>query len=313
MRKIIGAATLFMVLSRAALVAHAEKPLEGVEALKGLEPVMVDITNRDKPSDEEWEALHEDTQRSGFMGSVADFRSRSIAFMNTRYLTANAPEALLASYGKMGSDQRYDRFGQIEGIQFAVDHNSWKTRQVVNAAALFSLVGSRFMEFAGIGIQAAVDRRLQIEVTFLGTNVPKEEAIRQLNVNVDALEYFDALAQKGLAYNNQRFKLLAGKAPPAPKVVLSNVVMLDGNFSQALNASIDGKLHQRIVGDAVELKVVKRDGNQMTMLSPVVRCYRTYSIELKTDAAGQPVRVNVPGRDGRQHPVPQIFDLTPDI
>lgn len=295
-----------------ALAAHAEETLEGLAALEGLEPVMVDVTDREPPSEEEWDALHEDGQRAGFMGGVADFKSRSIAFMNTRYFTANAPEGTLASYGKMGPDQRYDRFGQIEGLEFSVEHNSWKTRQVVNAAALVNLVGSRFLEFAGVGLEAAVAKKLQIEVTFFGTNVPKDEAIRRLNANVGALEYFGALEQKRLAHQ-QKNKLLAGKAPPAPKVVLSNVVMLDGNFSHALDASVDGKLHNRVVGDAVELKVQTQNGEELTLLSPVVRCYRTYSIEFKTDANGRLIHVPLRGSDGRDHQVPQVFDLTPDL
>jgi hypothetical protein len=310
--RLILSVSVVLGLGCLAPFARGEESLKGLEALEGLEPVMVDVTDRDKPSEAEWDALHEDSQRAAFMGGVGDFKSRSIAFMNTRYFTANAPEATLASYGKMGADQRYDRFGQIEGLQFSVEQNSWKTRSVVNATALFNLVGSRFMEFAGVGVDAAVDKKLQIEVTFFGTNVPKDEAIRRLNVNVDALEYFDALQQKRAAHGKEKLKLLAGKAPPAPKVVLSNVVMLDGNFSQAMNASIDGKLHNRVVGDAVELKVVKKNGEELRLLSPVVRCYRTYSVEFRTDAEGRPIRVVLRGRDGREHQVPQIFDLTPD-
>jgi hypothetical protein len=294
-------------------VARGEEPLAGLEALAGLAPVMVDATDRELPSQPEWDALNEDVERGMLSGGLGDFKSRSIAFMNTRYFTANAPEGTLASYGKMGGDQRYDRFGQIEGVEFSLDHNSWKTRQVVNAAALYKLVGGRFLEFAGVGVQAAVDKKLQIEVTFLGTSVPKDEAIRRLNTNVEALEYFDALERKRAEYDGQKLKLLAGKAPPAPKVVLANVVMLDGNFSQALGTSADGKLHSRISGDAVELSVVQQNGEELTLLSPVVRCYRTYSVEFKIDAQGRPTRAAVRDRDGKTHRVPQVLDLTPDI
>jgi hypothetical protein len=291
--------------------AQAEKP-EIEKLLAGQEPVMLDITDRDPPDDDEWESLNT-TERAGFMGGLGDFKSQTVAFMNTRYFTANPLEGSLASYGKMGPDKRYDRFGQIEGVQFAVEQNSWKQRHVMNAAALFKLAGGRFLEFAGLGLEAAVESGRQFEVTFVGTTVPKDEAIRRMNANPEALEYLDTLRQKRSEYDRQSVKLFAGKAPPAPKVVLANVVMLDGEFSRALDASADGKLHSRVLGDSVELKVVQRNGEQVTLLSPVVRCYRTYSIEFKTDAKGRPALVDLTDRDGRTHRVPQVFDLTPDL
>ena len=281
------------------------------QALKGLEAVMVDVTDRKQPSQDEWEALNGEPQR-GMFGSLSDFRSRTIAFMNTRYFTSNPTDGTLASFGKMGSDKRYDRFGHIQGVQFAIEQNSWKQRHVVNAAALFKLAGSRFMEYAGVGVAAAAQDKRQIEVTFIGTTVPKDEAIRKLNSDVAALEYLDGLQQQRAEYQKKSIKLFGG-APPAPKVVLANVMMLDGRFSTALDASADGKLHSRILGDGVELKVVQRNGEEITLLSPVVRCYRTYSVEFKKDGNNQPVRFQFRDREGRPHNVPQVFDLTPDI
>ena len=63
-----------------------------------------------------------------------------------------------ASFGKMGPDKRYDRFGHIEGVEFSVEQNSWKERYVLNAAALFKLTGSRFLEYAGVKADAAFDK-----------------------------------------------------------------------------------------------------------------------------------------------------------
>ncbi len=62
-----------------------------------------------------------------------------------------------------------------------------------------------------------------------------------------------------------------------------------------------------------DLTLTTKNGDQMTLLSPVVRCYRTYSVEFKTDAAGNLLRENRLDKDGVTHSVPQIFDLTPDI
>ena len=68
-------------------------------------------------------------------GSLADFGSKTIAFMNTRYFTANPAEGTLASFGKMDSSKRYDRYGHIAGVEFSIDENSWKQHYVMNAAA----------------------------------------------------------------------------------------------------------------------------------------------------------------------------------
>jgi hypothetical protein len=89
--------------------------------------------------------------------------------------------------------------------------------------------------------------------------------------------------------------------------------MLTGNFSSALNASVDASLHSRVLDDGVELKMTMKNGDEYTLLSPVVRCYRTYSIEFKTDGNGNLIREPRVDNNGSTHSVPQIFDLTPDI
>jgi hypothetical protein len=288
-----------------------EEPLPAI--LEGVEHVMVNITKRERPGDEEWQALHDEPQRSGWLGGIGDFKSKTIAFMNTRYYTANSAEGTLCSYGKMSPDKRYDRFGQIEGVKFDIDPNSWKEHYVLNAAALFKLTGSRFLEFAGVGVEAAAANKQQIEVTFLGVNIPKEEVVRSLNGNIEALEYLHAVHLKREAYERETIKFGFSGGPPSPKVVLSNVVMLNGTFAHALDASLDGKLHSEIINDGVELKVAQQNGEQIKLLSPIVRCYRTYSVDFKTDANGDRTFRTLRDKDGSIHTVPQVFDLTPDI
>jgi hypothetical protein len=290
---------------------RAEEPIPSI--LEGVEHVMVNITKRERPSDEEWQALHDEPQRGGWLGGMSDFKSKTIAFMNTRYYTANSAEGTLCSYGKMSPDKRYDRFGQIEGVKFEIDPNSWKEHYVLNAAALFKLTGSRFLEFAGVGVEAAAANKQQIEVTFLGVNIPKEDVVRSLNSNIEALEYLHAVHLKREAYDRETLKFGFSGGPPSPKVVLSNVVMLNGTFAHALDASLDGKLYSQIINDGVELKVTQQNGEQMRLLSPVVRCYRTYSVEFKTDANGDRIFRTMRDKDGSIHTVPQVFDLTPDI
>jgi hypothetical protein len=62
-----------------------------------------------------------------------------------------------------------------------------------------------------------------------------------------------------------------------------------------------------VLNDGVELKLTKKNGEETTLLSPVVRCYRTYSIEFKSG------RVKMKDANGKVHEVPQVFDLTPDL
>jgi hypothetical protein len=292
--------------------SRGDEPKSSDSFLKGMEPLMVCCTKRDPPSQQEWAALSQDTQRGGLFGSIADFNSKSIACNNSRYYTANATEGTLASYGKMAGDKRYDRYAQIEGIEFSIDQNTWKEKYVLNAAALLKLTGSRFLEYAGVGLETAVDKNRQIEVTFLGTNVPKDKVIRRLNSDLLALEYLDGVQQKLATYQRDNLKLVK-TSPPAPKVVLSNVVMLTGNFSSAMNADVNASLHSTLLKDGVELKLTMKSGEQITLLSPVVRCYRTYSIEFKCDANGNVVREQRVEANGATHSVPQVFDLTPDI
>jgi hypothetical protein len=305
----------FLVLLFASLIAataRADEPGDA-DSSSEVEPVMIDITDRKPPSAAEWDALQEDGQRGFSLGSLADFKANTLAIMNTRYFTANAAEGTLASYGKMGSDKRYDRFGQIQGVEFPLEQNSWKKRFAMNGAALMKIAGGRFLEFAGLGVDAKADKKSQFQVTFVGTTVPKDEAVRKLNENIEALEYFDALAQKRAAYDREKVKLFAGSAPPAPKVVLANVVMLDGKFSEALAASGDASLRNRVVNDSIELSLKTKSGEELTLLSPVVRCYRTYSVEFKTSRDGQPDYRTLTDKKGREHRVPQVFDLTPDL
>jgi hypothetical protein len=312
-RKIALTALLLMVtmlLGRTPV--HGEEPANSSSLLRGMEPMMVCCTKRDPPSQQEWTALSQDTQRSGFLGGIADFKSRTIAFNNSRYFTLNATEGTLASYGKMGADKRYDRFAQIDGVEFSIDQNTWKERYMMNAAALLKLTGSRFLEYAGVTLDTAIDKNRQLDITFLGTNVPKDKVIRQLNGDVQALQYFEVLQQKLGSYDRDSLKLVK-TAPPAPKVVIANVVMLTGEFSSALNSDTNASLNSRVLQDGIELKLTTKNGDQMTLLSPVVRCYRTYSVEFKTDAAGNLLRENRLDKDGVTHSVPQIFDLTPDI
>jgi hypothetical protein len=80
-----------------------------------------------------------------------------------------------------------------------------------------------------------------------------------------------------------------------------------------LDASVGGKLYSRIIDDGVELKVAKQNGEEITLLSPVVRCYRTHTVEFKTDANGNLAAFELVDSKGQHYRVPQVFDLTPDI
>ena len=275
---------------------------------------MVSLTDRKAPSVHEWKALHESTRSAGLFGSLGDLKSQTISFMDTDYFTPNCAEGTLASYGKMDAKNRFDRYGHITNVEFDVPRNSWKERYAVNAAALVKLTGkARFAEFAGVELETAVHDRRQIEVTFVGTMVPKDEAIRRLNADADALEYLATLYDKRAKYEKKSVKLFAGGEPPEPKIVLANVVMLDGKSSKFFDGNLGGKAQSVIHGLGGEMKLVKNGGEDVTLLSPVVRCYRTYAIEFKTNRDGRLERVTRTDRDGRQREAPVVFDLTPDL
>ena len=306
----VAAMVCLLAAARARSATPEEVDANGIE---GMTPVMVSLADGEAPSDEEWESLHSDTQRAGLFGSLGDLKSQTVSFMDTSYFTPNCAEGTLASYGKMDSKNRFDRYGHIAGVEFDVPRNSWKQRYALNAAALVKLTGrARFAEFAGVELNTAVEDRRQIEVTFMGTMAPKDEAIRRLNADIEALEYLAAIDAKHRR-QNKALRLLGKAAEPAPKVVLANVVMLDGKSSAVVERSLGGTAESIIHGVGGGLKLVKNSGEEIELLTPVVRCYRTYSIEFRTDADGNLQKVPRQDARGQVRRVPVVFDLTPDL
>lgn len=304
--------TLLMTLCAGVAWAE-EKPAKESDLAGGLPPVMTSLKDREAPSNEEWEAMHKDTERANLLGSLCDLKSDTVSFMDTRYFTANAGEGTLTSYGKTGAKGGYDRYGHIVGVTFDVPQNSWKERYVLNAAALVKLTGkARFAEFAGVELNTAVRDRRQIEVTFVGTMAPKDEVIRRLNADLAALQYLATLHVRH-AQHKKKSGLFSGSPPPAPKVVLANVVMLDARSSKDFEGSFEADATTVIHGIGGKLQLARQTGEEIAVLTPVVRCYRTYSIEFRTDSDGnlqQAVRVD---RAGRRYQAPVVFDLTPDL
>lgn len=282
-------------------------------AVTQMQPVMISLANREAPSEEEWDAMHDGSER-GFFDSLTNVKSQTVTFMDTKYFTTNCAEGTLAAYGKSDGKNRFDRYGHIAGVSFDAARHSWKERYVVNAAALVQLTGrGSFVQFAGVEVETAVKDRRQIEVTFVGTNVPKAEAVRCLNADVEALEYLEALYEKWTQYNRKSVPLLGGTPPPKPKIVLANVMMLEGKSSKAFDGAIGGKAASVIHGIGGGLRVVQQNGQEVTLLTPAVRCYRTYSIEFKTNANGDLVRVSRIDKDGQKRQLPVVFDVTPDL
>jgi hypothetical protein len=278
--------------------------------------IMLDITDRDPPSAEEWKSLHQEVPRGLFGdGGLGDFSSKTIRVNGTRYWATNATEGTLASYGKKITDnpQHYDRMGHIEGVECSVDGNSWKARYVVNSDALLKLTGDRFLEYAGVTADVAAAGRKQVEITFLVVDVPKAEIIRRLNADVEALEYFDGLLARLEQHRNLGLKKVFQKEPPTPQVVVGNVMILSGEFSRAWDLSADGGLRNVVASTGVRLEVRGEKNEAITYQSPVVRCYRMYSVDFKVDAEGRPIRVEMVDDQGRRRIVPQVFDLTSEI
>jgi hypothetical protein len=305
--------TLGLLIGLSATAAAEEAKTREVDPLKGQAPVLMSLAKRDAPSDEEWEDLHDGKERANLFGSLGDLKAETVSFMDTRYYTGNSAEGTLASYGKAAGKNSFDRYGHILGVTFDVPSNAWKERYVLNAAALVKLTGkARFAEFAGVELNTAARSRRQIEVTFVGTTVPKDEAIRRLNSDVGALEYLGTLYTR-FAQHKQKGGLFNGSPPPQPKVVLSNVVMLDAKSSKVLEGSVGADVKTVIHGIGGQLQVARQSGEEIALLTPVVRCYRTYTIEFKTDANGNLAKVVRTDRSGRRFQLPVVFDLTPDL
>ena len=307
--------TVFLTASCATGVSADEKTAKekAADPAAGMTPVIVSLKEREAPSDEEWESLHKETERANLFGSLGDLKSDTVSFMDTRYSTTNAGEGTLASYGKMATKGGYDRYGHIAGVTFEVSENSWKERYALNAAALVKLTGkARFAEFAGVELNTAVRDRRQIEVTFVGTMVPKDEAIRRLNADVGALQYLATLHARHAQFK-KKSGLFSGSPPPAPRVVLGNVMMLDGRSSKVFDGSVGADVTTVIHGIGGKLQLARQTGEEIALLTPVVRCYRTYSIEFRTDTAGNLDQVTRVDRTGRRYQVPVVFDLTPDL
>jgi len=279
-------------------------------------PIMLDVTDREPPTAEEWKSLHQETNRGLFGdGGLGDFSSKHIRVNGTRYWTTNATEGTIASYGKKITDspQHFDRMGHIKGIEYSIDDTSWKAKYVVNSDALLKLTGDRFLEYAGVTADAAAAGRKQVEITFLVVDVPKEQIIRQLNADLDALEYFDGLLARLQKHRRSGLKRAFEKEPPTPQVVVGNVIVLSGEFSKAWDLAADGAIRNVVTATGVKLEIRGAKDEAITYLSPVVRCYRMYSVEFKVDEQGRPLKIEVQDGEGRKRLVPQVFDLTPEI
>ena len=291
----------------------AEETLDDAQAQPM--PIMVDITDSEPPSDEEWKALHEETSRGPFGdGGLGDFSSKTIRVNGTRYWTTNATEGTLASYGKkiVEKPQHFDRMGHIMGVESSIDGNSWKAKYVVNSDALLKLAGSRFKELAGVAADVATTGRKQIEITFLVVDLPKEQIIERLNADVDALEYFDGLLTRLRQHRDRGLKTAFEKEPPTPQVVIGNVVVLSGEFSKAWGLKAHADLRSIVNANGAKLELTKDKDEVITYLSPVVRCYRMYSVEFKLDDRGNLIRHAFQDSRGQTKLLPQVFDLTPE-
>lgn len=276
-------------------------------------PIMVDITDSEPPTADEWQDLHEEGSRGLFGdGGLGDFSSQTIRVNGTRYWTTNATEGTLASYGKkiIGKPQHFDRMGHIAGVETSIDGNSWKAKYVVNSDALLKLSGSRFKEFAGVSADVAAAAKKQIEITFLVVDLPKEQVIERLNADVDALEYFDGLLTRLRQHRERGLKAAFEKEPPTPQVVIGNVIVLSGEFSKAWDAKANAELKSVVTTNGAKLELSRNKNQVMTYLSPVVRCYRMYAVEFKMDDKGNLIRHTLKDGQGQKKLVPQVFDLT---
>jgi len=287
-----------------------------VAALSPSAPIMLDITDRDPPSAEEWKSLHQEVSRGVVRdGGLADFSSKHIRVNGTRYWTTNATEGTVASYGKksMENPQHFDRMGHIKGVEHSIDGNSWNAKYVVNSDALLKLTGNRFVEYAGVSADVAAAGAKQIEISFLVVDVPKELIIRQLNADVEALEYFDGLQTRLQQHRNLGLKKAFEKEPPTPQVVVGNVIVLSGAFARSWDLSTNASLRTVVTATGVKLELRGKKNEAITYGSPVVRCYRMYSVDFKVDDQGRPIRVEMLDGQGRKRIVPQVFDLTSEI
>jgi hypothetical protein len=277
-------------------------------------PILVDITDRAPPTDEEWKELHEEGSRGFGDGGLGDFSSRIIRVNGTSYWTTNATEGTLASYGKkiVGKPQHFDRMGHITGVETAIDGNSWKAKYVVNSDALLKLAGSRFKEFAGVSADVAAAGKKQIEITFLVVDLPKEQVIERLNADVDALEYFDGLLTRLRQHRDRGLKAAFEKEPPTPQVVIGNVVVLSGEFSKAWDLKASAELRNIVTSNGAKLELTRNKNEVISYLSPVVRCYRMYSVDFKLDDKGNLIRHALKDSQGQKKLLPQVFDLTPE-
>src|SRR5262245_40098601 len=115
MRQACFAALVALGLAVSASATLADDfDISAADMIDGMRPVMVPLDGREPLSDDEWEALQEGSERAvltGLFGKLGDLKRQTISFMDTRYFTPNSAEGTLASYGKMDTKNRFDRYG----------------------------------------------------------------------------------------------------------------------------------------------------------------------------------------------------------
>jgi hypothetical protein len=205
-------------------------------------------------------------------GPAEDLKADIVEEQSGVYHTPNRTQALLGTYGKMvdgnrllGRLPRFEHRGLVQQLDRVRRFVTVQRQGRDRGKDFLSFVGKRLAwQVVDVAGQVSGGRESEVDFEIVGTRLDQSEAIKAINADADALNYFDYLQ----------------KNKETPCVVLENVVFT--SYSAANGSSLNLAANANVATTAIgaEAKVAGQRSGFTQFTSPVVRCYQTYKVKL---------------------------------
>lgn len=205
-------------------------------------------------------------------GPAEDLKAEIVQEQSGVYHTPNRTQAVLGTYGKMiegnrllGHLPRFEHRGIMQHFDRVRRFTTVQRQGRGSGNDFVSLVGNRqawqVVELTG---QASAGRQNEVTFEIVGVRLDQTDAIKALNADADALNYFDYVS----------------KNKEVPCLILENLVFTSYAAAQNTTVNLGAKAKTALTGDgaAAGLQTQRTTFTQFT--SPIVRCYQMYQVKL---------------------------------
>jgi len=205
-------------------------------------------------------------------GPAEDLKAKIVEEQSGIYQTPNRTQALLGTYGKMVEGNyllhRLARFEHRGFLQQLDQVRRFTTVQRIGSGAgedFVSLVGNRqAWQIVDLAAQISAGRHQEVTFEILGVRLDQNDAIKALNADDDALDYFEYLRQQ----------------KQTPCLVLENLVLTSYSATLGSNLHAGANAEIELTSDGVRAQLDSQSGSFTRLTSPVIRCYQAYEVKL---------------------------------